>query len=322
MATPELTAFLRGTWGAGIPTFAQFVAEIRPKLIGHIGYVERASDTAPCIRGGVPICTLNPGNDIYRGTGIPCINSRFSYNFDRSVWFTWEERTATSYAGPNGCVVLYQAPPEGLQLLDFWHLDVILIMLFRIVSNQLTPREIQVFQYYTGFGIPKIITVDASGSTHSTLMNYGRDNNLLDRRGPDMSDRAFYNRPTRRNVPNVYYTDRDLRWGNGVYDFDHSSTHVLDQEFGSLMHRLFPMLDGVTIRFSTPSSMHGPVHAELFLFPGVSRRLWRGQCSQCTAGACSNPTRSRCDIPVGSNRKTRKSKRKSRKAKNKKKKNK
>jgi hypothetical protein len=174
-----------------------------------------------------------------------------------------------------------------------------------------------VFQYYTGFGIPKGVRV-IKGGTQSLLMTYGRVNNLLDI--PTMEDPAFYNKPGRVDVPKVYFTDRRIRWGNGIYDFDQSSTRRLDQEFGNLMFSIFPHLDGVVIPFRSPSSMHGPIHAELFLFPGRSHKLWRGQCSQCRAGACSNPAYSICDIPRGSNRKTRKSKKKSRKVKNKRKK--
>jgi hypothetical protein len=130
MATPELLAFLREPW-----------ADVVPKLTNHDGYTEESSGKPPCaiglvgpqeVRRGIPVCVLNEGNDIFRGTGMPCLNSRFSYNFNQCVWFTWETVTARAYAGPNGCVVVYQAPPGGLQLLDFWDLDVILDILVRI----------------------------------------------------------------------------------------------------------------------------------------------------------------------------------------------
>ena len=322
MATPELLALLPPREGINYPRFrAFFMPKFETNNYGYPAFEGTVAlpDTMtafeiPDIGLNEPLPVVTFTGVIFRGTSTPCGASSYTYNFDRSVWFTWQLNVAREYAGPNGCGVAYRS--GQLRLLDFWDRRVIIVILYLIYRGRLSQEEIRAFQLYTGFGLPKGIGPRVN---ESAIMNFAAVNGLLDQQ---MREGVYYWTP-RVDVPGRYDAVRGISWGSRQFDFDHSSTRILDQQIGALLARFFggEFADGVAIRFSTPSSMHSRfgiahrIHPELFLFPGRARALLQPI-------ACRDSTMQhgeRCPMAAGT-RKTRKSKKKSRKVKNKRKK--
>ena len=279
------------TTGRTNARYAPFVSEtICPTLAFT---VFGATDT-------IPICLLSPRISLYRGTPTTCRASSKTYNFDKSVWFTWQRETAQAYAHPSGCVVQYSPPASGIRLLDFWDWRVMSIILWCIHLGKLTPPEIASFQLYTGFGLGKAHRRLPDGGSESSLLRYAAQAKLLD--DSMLPGTPFY-KDTRVNVPNQYDEKRGIAYGSEIYDFDHSSTRILDQLFGSILAKIFGgVCDGVAVRFGVPSSMHkNSIHAELFMFPGKAMKLVHATCRDpgmtdgqvCPIGAGKRKTRTR-----------------------------
>ncbi len=247
----------------------------------------------------VPTISLPGGKLLYRGTSTPCKNSKTQFAFNKSVWWGYDPNndaqaeydTANQYTGDTGCLTVYQVPPEGMTFLDFWDWTVIGVVLFWIFKKKLTQREIDVFAGYTGYGLKKDTVTPqpdrGEGAVYSELMSTMWNCGLLD--DDYQNEENFYR--TRAPLQTQYDKPRRIVWGKAIHQFDHSSMRKMDQEFSTLLDKIFnkqrigefrKQFDGVIIPFSTPSTMHGAIHTEFFTFPCKAKKFVHLDCRQCS----------------------------------------